>query len=77
MGKLFTRKWTDPDHQLCTDDFAGHLARNANLSIKAIMGIASYKQLCEMLGKEYDQTIPEKMVQEWIEMTDDFLETEY
>lgn len=60
----------DPGHQLCTDDFAGHLARNANLSIKAIMGIASYQRLCKMLGKEYDQTIPEKMAQEWMEMAD-------
>ncbi len=65
----------DPENQLCTDDFAGHFAHNVNLSAKAIMGIAGYGRLAEMLGKkdiaEKYTSEAKKMAQEWIKMADD------
>jgi len=65
----------DPANQLCTDDFAGHLARNSNLSLKAIMGIESYATLAKMLGKDdvyvKYHNIAKAMVPEWMKLADD------
>ena len=65
-NKDLIKKWADylveygydPGNQLCTDDFAGHLAHNCNLSLKAILGIRAYAYLSgdekyEKIAKEY------------------------
>lgn len=68
-------KGLDPENQLCTDDFAGHLAHNVNLSLKAILAVAAYAQMCDMAGltaeaKDY-RARAEAMAQDWLRMADD------
>jgi hypothetical protein len=46
---------TDPGEQLCTDDFAGHLAHNVNLAAKAIMGIEAFSILLDLAGRKRER----------------------
>ena len=45
-----TANGQDPQTQLCTDDFAGHWGHNANLAVKAIMGVAAYAEILRISG---------------------------
>jgi hypothetical protein len=69
------KKGFDPENQLCTDDFAGHLAHNVNLSAKTICALGAYAKLCEMRGDaaeatEYSQ-LAHQFAQRWVKEADD------
>jgi hypothetical protein len=68
-------KGFDPEKQLCTDDFAGHLAHNVNLSVKAIEALGAYGLLCEMRGDKENAAKYHKLAAEfagkWVKAADD------
>jgi hypothetical protein len=65
----------DPEEQLCTDDFMGHLAHNANLSVKAILGLAAYGDMCRLKGDTANadryQQIAKTDAAHWVKVADD------
>jgi hypothetical protein len=68
-------KGFDPENQLCTDDFAGHLAHNVNLSAKAICGLGAFAKLCALNGhetqaREYARTA-KAFAAKWVSEADD------
>jgi Domain of unknown function (DUF4965)/Domain of unknown function (DUF1793)/Domain of unknown function (DUF5127)/Domain of unknown function (DUF4964) len=65
----------DPENQLTTDDFAGHVAHNSNLSIKAIDALAAFADLAHLLkhenvAKDYSATA-KSMAEKWVGMAQD------
>lgn len=70
-AKYLTKFGADPENQLCTDDFAGHLAHNCNLSLKSIFALASYSWLCDKAGEQsradYYLKLAKETAAEWKE----------
>ncbi|MCX8036728.1 MAG: DUF4965 domain-containing protein [Candidatus Sumerlaeia bacterium] len=74
-AEYLREKGFDPENQLCTDDFAGHLAHNVNLSAKAILALGAYAMMCDLRGLKDEAAQYRKLAGEfaakWCEMADD------
>ena len=74
-AEYLQREGMDPANQLSTDDFAGHLAHNANLSIKAILALRAYADLAAKTGHSTDaekyQQLSRDMAARWQQLAND------
>ena len=74
-AEYLREKGLDPENQLSTDDFAGHLAHNTNLSIKAILGLRAFAEIARLGGHTGDatryETIARDMATQWPRMAAD------
>ena len=68
-------KGMDPENQLSTDDFAGHLAHNTNLSIKAIEALGAFAQIANGVGDTklaaHYSAVSRRLPAEWERMARD------
>lgn len=64
----------DPGDQLSTDDFMGHLNHNANLSVKAIVALGAYADMCrtrgDMAGYQKYSALAKDDVAHWMKTAD-------
>jgi Domain of unknown function (DUF4965)/Domain of unknown function (DUF5127)/Domain of unknown function (DUF1793)/Domain of unknown function (DUF4964) len=74
-AEYLREKGMDPEKQLSTDDFAGHLAHNTNLSVKAILALGAYAMLCDLTAKKSEadryRELARSMVAKWTSMAAD------
>jgi hypothetical protein len=74
-AEFLRKEGMDPGNQLSTDDFAGHLAHNANLSIKAILALGGYSILADMTGRKSEAAtyhqLAQDMANRWVQMAQD------
>lgn len=74
-AEYLRQKGLDPENQLSTDDFAGHLAHNTNLSVKAIIALRSFAEVAGQLGENSLKTeyvnVAKEMAAKWGPMADD------
>eukprot|EP00463_Aulacantha_scolymantha_P003250 TRINITY_DN406_c0_g1_i1.p1 TRINITY_DN406_c0_g1~~TRINITY_DN406_c0_g1_i1.p1 ORF type:complete len:316 (+),score=64.50 TRINITY_DN406_c0_g1_i1:1295-2242(+) len=50
-GEYLINNGLDPVSQLCSDDYEGPTAHNANLAAKSIIGIGAFALMCDMTGR--------------------------
>lgn len=74
-ANYLAEKGFDPEHQLCTDDFTGPLAHNCNLSLKAIIALGCYAEMCQLAQKPQEaqrfRQLAEQFAAQWLEAADD------
>lgn len=74
-AEYLQQKGFDPANQLATNEMAGHLEHNTDLSIKAILGLGAYSELCRRTKRvgeaEHYLSTAKQYAETWITKAND------
>ena len=71
-ANYLSKKGLIPENQLCTDDFAGHLEKNINLSIKSAIALKAFSKLSKAIDNQKNEIKYDKIAKSFAKYIENY-----